>query len=88
MIDEQKVEIDFLKKVQAYIRLRSNLVEPAYMVLSISRQCKLLWISRSQDYFEPSSKQDEKDFNLLVKIKSRRSKLSIRIAVTAEFGEK
>lgn len=69
-IGEQKVEIDFLKKkVQADIRLRSNLVEPAYKVLSISRQCELLGISRSQYYYEPSSEQDEKDFNLLVKIK-------------------
>ena len=32
-------------------------------------QCKLLGISRSQYYYEPSSEQDEKDFNLLVKIK-------------------
>ena len=32
-------------------------------------QCKLLGISRSQYYYEPCSQQDEKDFNLLVKIK-------------------
>ena len=44
-------------------------VEPAYKVLSISMQCKLLGISRSQYYYEPCSQQDEKDFNLLVKIK-------------------
>ena len=43
--------------------------DPAYKVLSISRQCALLGISRSQYYYEPSSQQDEKDFNLLVKIK-------------------
>ena len=68
-IGEQKVEIDFLKKVQADIRLRSNLVEPAYKVLSISRQCKLLGISRSQYYYEPHTEQEQKDFDLLVKIK-------------------
>ena len=44
-------------------------VEPAYKVLSISMQCKLLGISRSQYYYEPCSQQDEKDFNLLMKIK-------------------
>lgn len=43
--------------------------DPAYKVLSISRQCVLTGISRSQYYYEPSSQQDEKDFNLLVKIK-------------------
>ena len=37
--------------------------------LSIRRQCELLGISRSQYYYEPCSSQDEKDFNLLVKIK-------------------
>ena len=68
-IGEQKVEIDFLKKVQADIRLRSNLVEPAYKFLSISRQCKLLGISRSQYYYEPHTEQEQKDFDLLVKIK-------------------
>ena len=30
-IGEQKVEIDFLKKVQADIRLRSNLVESSFL---------------------------------------------------------
>lgn len=44
-------------------------IDSAYKVLSISHQCKLLGISRSQYYYEPSSRQDEKDFNLLVKIK-------------------
>ena len=44
-------------------------IDPAYKVLSISHQCRLLGISRSQYYYEPSSGHDEKDFNLLVKIK-------------------
>ena len=37
--------------------------------LSISRQCGLLGISRSRYYYKPYSSQDEKDFNLFVKIK-------------------
>ncbi|MBQ1661745.1 MAG: IS3 family transposase, partial [Treponema sp.] len=41
--------------------------------LSISRQCGLLGISRSRYYYEPRSSQDEKDFNLLVKIKEVQS---------------
>ena len=44
-------------------------IDSAYKVLSISRQCKLLGISRRQYYYEPSSEQNEKKFNLLVKIK-------------------
>ena len=44
-------------------------IDSAYKVLTISHQCKLLGISRSQYYYEQSSQQDEKDFNLLVKIK-------------------
>ena len=73
-IGEQKVELDYLKKkVQATLRSRATFVDQidsAYKVLSISHQCKLLGISRSQYYYEPSSRQDEKDFNLLVKIKN------------------
>lgn len=69
-IGEQKVEIDFLKKkVQTDIRVRTNLVDPAYKVLSISHQCSLLGISRGSYYYESVSTQDEKDFNLLLKIK-------------------
>ena len=41
--------------------------------LSISRQCGLLGISRSRYYYKPSSGQDEKNFNLLVKIKEVQS---------------
>ena len=44
-------------------------IDSAYKVLSISRQCKLLGISRRQYYYDPSSEQNEKKFNLLVKIK-------------------
>ena len=44
-------------------------IDPAYKVLSISRQRKLLGISRSRYYYEPGSGHDEKDFSLLVKIK-------------------
>ena len=44
-------------------------IDPAYKVLSISGQCKLLGISRSRYYYEPGSGHDEKDFSLLVKIK-------------------
>ncbi len=69
IIGEQKVEIDFLKKVQADIRLRSNLVEPAYEAPAISKQCELPGISRSRYYYGPRSEQDEKNFNLLVQIK-------------------
>ena len=59
-------------KAQSTLRNRASFVDQidsAYKVLSISHQCKLLGISRSQYYYEPSSQQDEKDFNLLVKIK-------------------
>lgn len=41
--------------------------------LSISRQCWLLGISRSLYYYGPYSSLDEKDFNLLVKIKEVQS---------------
>jgi putative transposase len=41
--------------------------------LSISRQCGLLGISRSLYYYGPYSSLDEKDFNLLVKIKEVQS---------------
>ena len=41
-------------------------VEPAF---NISHQCRLLGISRSRYYYKPRSERDEKDFNLLVKIK-------------------
>ena len=44
-------------------------IDSAYKVLTISHQFRLLVISRSQYYYEPSSEQNEKDFNLLVKIK-------------------
>ena len=58
-IGEQKVELDYLKKkVQATLRNRASFVDQidsAYKVLSISRQCKLLGISRRQYYYEPSS---------------------------------
>ena len=49
-IGKQKVEIDFLKKVQATVRrgaTRVDTVEESCKVLSISRQCSLLGISRS-----------------------------------------
>lgn len=71
-IGEQKVELDYLKKVQTTVRNRASFVDkidPAYKVLSISHQCRLLGISRSRYYYEPSSEQDDKDFNLLMKIK-------------------
>ena len=38
-------------------------------IIKRPRRCKLLGISRSQYYYEQSSQQKEKDFNLLVKIK-------------------
>ena len=37
--------------------------------LSISRQCELLGISRSQYYYDPRVRQEQKDFELLLKIK-------------------
>ena len=72
-IGEQKVELDFLKKVQAIIRNRASCVDSLDRSLSISRQCGLLGISRSLYYYGPYSSLDEKDFSLLVKIKEVQS---------------
>ena len=44
-------------------------IEATDKVLSISSQCCLLGISRSQYYYQPSLGQQEKDFKLLVEIK-------------------
>ena len=44
-------------------------IEATDKVLSISSQCCLLGISRSQYYYQPSLGRQEKDFKLLVEIK-------------------
>ena len=44
-------------------------IEATDKVLSISSQCGLLGISRSQYYYQPSLGRQEKDFKLLVEIK-------------------
>ena len=44
-------------------------VEESCKVLSISRQCSLLGISRSQHYYQPSLEQEKKDFKLLARIR-------------------
>ena len=44
-------------------------VEESCKVLSISRQCSLLGISRSQHYYQPSFDQEKKDFKLLARIR-------------------
>jgi putative transposase len=54
--------------------VRAGLVDPAFKVRSITRQCGLLGISRSGYYYQPVSEQDEKDFNLLLKIKEMQVK--------------
>ena len=60
-------------------------IDSAYKVLSISHQCKLLGISRSQYYYEPSSEQDEKDFNLLMQIKEVQGlQISQEVSVSSE----
>ena len=60
-------------------------IDSAYNVLSISHQCKLLGISRSQYYYEPSSEQDEKDFNLLMQIKEVQGlQISQEVSVSSE----
>lgn len=71
-IGKQKVEIDFLKKVQETVRrgaTRVDTVEESCKVLSISRQCDLLGISRSQYYYQRSFAQEKKDFKLLGRIR-------------------
>jgi putative transposase len=45
------------------------MVERAYKLLSISRQCELLGISRSAYYYTPRTLHDEEDFELLKKIR-------------------
>ena len=52
-------------------------IEATDKVLSISSQCCLLGISRSQYYYQPSLGRQEKDFKLLVEIKK----------VQAEYNE-
>ena len=60
-------------------------IDSAYKVLSISHQCKLLGISRSQYYYEPSSEQDEKYFNLLMQIKEVQGlQISQEVSVSSE----
>ena len=59
-IGEQKVELDYLKKVQATLRNRVSFVDQidsAYKVLSISHQCKSsegnnrrIWVSRNRKH--------------------------------------
>ena len=44
-------------------------VEESCKVLSISHQCSLLGISRSQHYYQPSFDQEKKDFKLLARIR-------------------
>ena len=44
-------------------------MEQGLKVLSVCRQCRLLGISRDSYYYTPLTKQDEKDFELLKKIK-------------------
>ena len=71
-IGKQKVEIEFLKKVQAIVRRGTTAVdniEATDKFLSISSQYCLLGISRSQYYYQPSLDRQEKDFKLLVEIK-------------------
>ena len=45
------------------------MVERAYKLLSISRQCELLGISRSAYYYTPQTLQNEEYFELLKKIR-------------------
>ena len=71
-IGKQKVEIDFLKKVQATVRrgaTRVDTVEESCKVLIISRQCSLLGISRNRHYYQPSLEQEKKNFKLLARIR-------------------
>lgn len=50
--------------------MRASCIDSTSRQVSISKQCELLKISRSTYYYKSSSKQDEKDFELLKQIQA------------------
>jgi len=51
----------FLKRIPSTVRERAILVDPKYKELSVSKQCKLLDISRTAHYYKPRIERKEKD---------------------------